>query len=228
MNSPSAPATRYRAARRAASSSRPSTGPIPLSHRSHRALMNSSPPTSARIAAILSARTSAEPAPSSILIPATPVSTARRTKAAAVPASSEKPPSTSALTGTDPAARTIRATAPSSSLSGGAASPSAPSGQPRAQAIPALVVATAFAPARTLTTAEAASQALGKISRPVWCRSRKAVIGGLLVGPRLPARCAQVSRLSDGDRGATDPGRNLNRRTPFYRLKAHSRKDISP
>ena len=74
MNRPSAPAALYSAARRAASSSRASTGPMPLSQRSQRALMNRSPPTKARTAAILSARTSAGSAPSSILMPTTPAS----------------------------------------------------------------------------------------------------------------------------------------------------------
>lgn len=93
--------------------------------------------------------------------PTAPAARTARIVAATSEGSGPYPLSTSAVTGTSTAA-TIRRTASAISVR---VSPS-PSGRPRLHATPPLVVATASAPADTIITALAASQAFGMTSVP--------------------------------------------------------------
>jgi hypothetical protein len=157
---PSAPAARYAVARSTVSSS----PPTPVRNVSMRAFRNS-PGAAARAVAI---RSGSAVAPSSMLTPTAPAACTRRT----VSATSPYPFSMSAVTGTDTTA-VIRATAATAADT----SRASPSGAPRLQATPALVVATAAAPAASTRRALAASQAFTRISGlPGTCRSRKSVM----------------------------------------------------
>ena len=105
--------------------------------------------------------------PSSMLMPAAPMPMSAPATSHTARALSSKPRSMSTLTGTE-ATRQMRAQAAISSFAG----MRSPSAYPSDQAMPALVVPMAFAPARSTMRALAASQAFTRTSGagPAWSR----------------------------------------------------------
>lgn len=126
-----------------------------------RALMNSATPARSavrRASAMRAANSAGERKPSSMLIPTAPASSTSSTVRATPPEGSAYPPSMSAETGTETASTILRSAATAAERVR-----ASPSGRPSDHATPALVVATAGAPAASMSRALAASQALTRM-----------------------------------------------------------------